>query len=155
MGSFSSYTNAQTLLKLVQVGDIIEFNRITYSHYAFYIGQGICVHVTSPNTTFCSSSLCNAGKTGGKCAKRLIEIANGDKCRVNNHTTFTMFRNVCVRRVNDAIKLATNKLPRNSKGELILDECVKEDYRLVSNKNCEGWATYWRFDVPAGFSLQV
>lgn len=154
MGTASSYMDAPKLLDSVKVGDIIEFNRITYSHYAFYIGGEICVHVTAPENTFGCSSLSKSGKTGGKCAQLLVEIANGDRCKINNKEWIVSSRKVGVRNAVDAIRLATKTLPRDSNGESILNECVDEDY-LISNRNCEGWATYWRFDLPDGFSVQV
>lgn len=156
MGTLSGYTYAEKLLDSVMVCDIIEFNRWTYSHYGFYIGDGICVHLTSPDDTTFSSSSSNstskAMKNGGKCAQLLIDIANGGSCRVNNKISFTSGRDFPVRNVDDAIQLATNNLPGHPNGQLILGESVVENYHLISNKNCEGWATYWRFELYIGFS---
>lgn len=57
---------------------------ITLLHYGFYIGGGICVHITTTENTFGSASISNPVKTGWKCAPLFIDIANSN-LDTNNH----------------------------------------------------------------------
>lgn len=166
MGTLTSWTTATNLLKSINLCDIVEFNRITYSHYGFYIGNGNCVHVQAPSgSSFGSSSRSsssssissgsNGGSLGTKVAEQLTRIAKGDGVRVNN-AEFTAFQlGVKRRSVPEAIQLAINGLPIDSDGNVILDRSINVSYFLVSSNNCEGWSTYWRYDHPHGWSIQV
>lgn len=160
MGTLTSWTTAENLLKSINVCDIVEFNRITYSHYGFYIGNGICVHVQAPDGSLGSSSASSSRKTfksdsGTKVAERLIKIAGGDYVRVNNAELTAFQLGVNRRSENEAIQLAVTDLPVDCNGDVILGRSINVTYFLVSSKNCEGWSTYWRYNHPYGWSIQV
>lgn len=163
MGTLTSWTTATNLLKSIQLCDIVEFNRITYSHYGFYIGDGICVHVQAPNETSlgssCRSSSSSSGRRsksdyGTKVAEFLVNIAGIDGVRVNN-AEFSAFQlGVSRRPAVEAIKLAVLGLPVHNK-RVVLSKSINVPYFLVSSQNCEGYSTHWRYDHPHGWSIQV
>jgi hypothetical protein len=162
MGILTDYMPASKLLKTVKVCDIVEFNRLTYSHFAFYIGEGICVHVQAPDGSFSpfSSSSSSGGGSSGcrlgtKVAERLVSIAKGSIVRINNFETVAGQLNVKKRLTSDAVRLALNNLPVDSDGKVILGHSVPVSYCVISANNCEGWATYWKYDHPKGWSMQV
>lgn len=51
MGCLNNFISTEALLNSGDLDecDIIEFNRVKYSYYSFYIGNGICVNVTGPD----------------------------------------------------------------------------------------------------------
>lgn len=161
MGTLTSWTNPINLLNSISPCDIVEFNRITYSHFAFYIGNGICVHV-NPNdgskdssTSTDSSSKSKRLKSGTKRAERLVDIAGRDCVRLNNVEVTAFQLGVNRRSKNDAIQLAIRGLPVDDDGQIVIGKSIECRYHLMSAENCEGWCTYWRYDVPDGWSMQV
>lgn len=164
MGTLTPWTTAANLLKSISPCDIVEFNRITYSHYGFYIGNGICVHVQAPNTSSIGSSSRSSSSrsrrnsksnSGTKVAERLIKIAGADCVRVNN-AEFTAFQlGVNRRPEKEAKQLAISDLPVDCNGDVVLGKSINVTYFLVSSNNCEGWSTYFRYNHPTGWSIQV
>lgn len=157
METLTSWTTAANLLKSISPCDIVEFNRLTYSHYGFYIGNGICVHVQAPDGSISRSSSSKSSKSdyGTKVTELLITIAAGDCVRVNN-AEFTAFQLGVKRRPQkEAIKLALSDLPVDNKGNVILGRSIKVPYFLLSSHNCEGFSTHWRYNHPNGWSIQV
>ncbi len=161
MGTFTPWTTAQNLLKSVSLCDIVEFNRLTYTHVGLYIGDGICVHVQAPHGSFLGSSSTSSSSSssktdsGTKIAERVLDIAGRDFVRVNNSEVIASQWNVNRRPVNEAIRLALSGLPVDSNGNVILGQSINVTYFLMSPNNCEGWSTYWRYDHPTGWSMQV
>lgn len=162
MGTLTSWTTAANLLKSISPCDIVEFNRITYSHYGFYIGNGICVHVQAPNGKSLGSSSRSSSsgsrvssKSGTKVAERLTKIAGYDYVRVNNAEFAAFQLGVNRRPENQAKRLAISELPVDGNGDVIIGRSINVEYFLVSSNNCEGWATYWRYNHDSGFSIQV
>lgn len=162
MGTLTSWTTAANLLKSISLCDIVEFNRGTYSHYGFYIGNGICVHVQAPDKSSLGSSSSSSSSTrisktysGTKVAEQLTKIAGVDCVRVNN-AEYTAFQLGVNRRPdNEAKRLAISGLPTDCSGEVILGRSINVTYFLVSSNNCEGWCTHWRYNHPYGWSIQV
>ncbi|XP_037045835.1 phospholipase A and acyltransferase 3-like [Bradysia coprophila] len=163
MGTLTSWTTAENLLKSISPCDIVEFNRITYSHFGFYIGDGICVHVQAPsNTSLGSSSRSSSSSSrrrlkegyGTKVAEPLVKIAGHDFVRVNNSEVTAFQLGVNRRPEEEAKKLAVSGLPVNNNGNVIIGQSINVEYFLVSSNNCEGWSTYWRYNHPSGWSIQ-
>ncbi|KAJ6643368.1 Phospholipase A and acyltransferase 2 [Pseudolycoriella hygida] len=162
--SLTQWTTAAKLLESINLCDIVEFNRITYSHYGFYIGEGVCVHVQAPDKSSIASSSRSSSSSstkrsksylGTKVAEHLIKIAAGDFVRVNN-AEFIAFRlGVNRRSTSNALELAKKDLPLDLNGNLILGTSINVEYFLLSSNNCEGWSTYWRYNHPQGFSIQA
>jgi len=160
MGCTNNFVSVKKLLGSGELEscDIIEFNRLTFSHFGFYIGDGICVHVTRPDRGM-SSSFSSSKKfhKGMKQAERLEDIAGFDrrynKVRINN-TLMTAFQlGLKKRSTSDAIHKALVGLKRDKNGKVMLREPVPYDYNLVYN-NCEYFATRCKY-FGVGFSIQV
>jgi len=119
------------------------------------------VHVQAPNGSSLgslsrsSSSESTASDSGTKVVELLIKIAGNDGVRINNVEFMAFQLGVKRRPAVEAIKLATSGLPVNWKNEVIPGISIKMLYFLVSNNNCEGWATYWRYDHHCGWSIQA
>jgi hypothetical protein len=156
MGCLNNFVSPDKLLKSGELEecDIIEFNRLKYSHFGFYIGDGICVNVTGPDGE--SSSLKNFPK-GIKQAERLVDIAGHDyrynKVRVNNCVLTATTLRADTRPKSEAINKALEGLERDSNGKVILKEPIVYEYNLMCN-NCEHFATRCRY-YGDGFSTQV
>jgi hypothetical protein len=140
----------------LKVCDIVEFNRLTYSHYAFHIGNGIFVHVTG------DSDRGKGGGKGTKCAQTLRTIANKDACRINNLEAARLWQDVGSARgpteersVSNAKRLALDgiKLDGNGKPLLGIENGKTVSYHLMG-WNCERYCTYWKYDCD-GFSQQA
>lgn len=156
MGTLTSWTTAKNLLKSINPCDIVEFNRLTYSHYGFYIGNGICVHVQGPDKISSDLVESSGDSTNGiKVAELLIKIAAGDCVRVNNAEFTACQLGVNRRPEKEALKLALSDLPVDFNGEVILGRSKKVSYFLLGSNNCEGFSTHWRYDHPTGWSIQV
>jgi len=160
MGCLNNFVSPDKLLKSGELEecDIIEFNRLTYSHFGFYIGDGICVNVTGPDGGMSSSSSCSKNfPKGMKQVERLVDIAGYDyrynKVRVNNCVLTAVTLGVDTRSKSEAINKALEGLKRDSNGKVILKEPIDYDYNLICN-NCEYFATRCRF-YGNGFSIQV
>lgn len=156
MGTLTSWTTPVNLLKTISPCDIIEFNRIKYSHFGFYIGNGICIHVQAPDESSLDGICSNSEKRRGtKVAQRLIDIAGRDVVRVNNAEVTAFQLGVNRRPKNEAIQLAMKGLPVDESGNVQVGQSIKVCYFLVSAQNCEGYSMHWRYDVPYGWSMQV
>lgn len=172
MGTLTSWTTPENLLKSISPCDIVEFNRISYSHYGFYIGNGICVHVQAPDkvslgsssrpsssssstSSSSSSRRSSKGRLGTKVAEQLIKIAAGDWVRVNNSEVTAFQLGVNRRPEKEAKQLAISGLPTDESGNVIIGQSINVSYFLVGYENCEGWSTHWRYNHPCGWSIQV
>jgi len=140
----------------LEVCDIVEFSRVKYSHYAFYIGNGVFVHVTGDGDR-------NKGGTKGtKCAQTLRTIANRDPCRINNLEAARFWQDVGSARgpaqrrsISDAKRRALEGLTLDGNGEPLLgvENGITVNYALMG-WNCERYCTHWRYDCD-GFSQQA
>lgn len=156
-----TWITAEELLKIVKTCDIIEINRTLYSHFVIYIGNGTCVHVQGPdfgefdfgNLLIRPSS--ENDKIGVKSAELLLKIAGSDLVRVNNSESTANALGVDVRPRDEAIRLATADLPLDVNGNVKLGVFIPVTYHALSGNNCEGWATYFRYNHKSGWSLQV
>lgn len=157
MGTLSTWTNGKKLLESIRTCDIVEFNRISYSHFGFYIGNGICVHVQGPYGSSSQSSKENnsKSKSGIKLAERLVDVAGRDLVRINNSELTAFQFGVKKRSEIDAIQLAISGLPTGCNGDVVLRSSISVPYFVCSSQNCEGWSTFWKYDHPRGWSIQV
>ena len=159
MGCLNNFVSPDKLMKSGELEecDIIEFNRLTYSHFGFYIGDGICVNVTGPDGGMSSSSHSKNFPKGMRQAERLVDIAGYDhrynKVRVNNCVLTATTLNLEPRSKSSAINKAIEGLKKYSDGKVILEEPVGYDYNLIGN-NCEYFATRCRY-FGTGFSIQA
>jgi len=159
----SDYITASNLLRVVKEGDIVEFNRLTYLHYALYIGNGICVHVQQDGGDSAillgSSSGSGAGaKESYKIAEKLERIAGKFGGRVNNLETLAEIHRVKRRPIADILEKAKSGFPidiYSRSKQVVTGVKVHVEYEVISNNNCEGYVTYWRYDHPTGWSIQV
>lgn len=101
MGDISKFTSAEKLLSELTECDIVEFNRVYYSHYALYIGNGICVHVEAPA----------GGKKGRKYAQLLTIIAGQSPCRIREFSLIVTAANQ--RSKSETIALANYSITLN------------------------------------------
>lgn len=158
----SEYLTSMTLdydkvLRDLKDCDIVEFNRFTYSHYAFHIGNGVFVHVTG------NEGENKGGSKGTKCAQHLRSIANNYPCRINNLEAAKAFQEVGVgdfsrlktRSVADAKRLALSSLSLDENGNPLLgtENGITVTYHLFA-MNCERYCTHWKYECD-GFSQQV
>jgi hypothetical protein len=160
MGCLNNFISPEKLLDSGEIEecDIIEFNRLTYSHFGFYIGDGICINVTGPDGGMSSSSSCKKNfPKGMKQAEKLLHIAGYDrrynKVRVNNCVLIATTLGLTPRSKRDAINKALEGLKRDSNGKVMLEEPIEYDYNLLHN-NCEFFATRCKYE-KYGFSIQV
>lgn len=149
MGCVNNFVSAKQLLNSgLEKCDIIEFNRIHYSHFGFYIGDGICVNVTGPDGDMSSSSSWNNFPKGMKQADTLVDIAGYDnfknKVRVNNGVLTAAMMSLVTRDEEEAINQALEGLRRDRSGKVILKKPIDYDYNLIHN-NCEYFATRCRY----------
>jgi hypothetical protein len=127
------FLDAVTVLETAQRCDLIEFRRKTYVHWGMYIGK----------ETECVIHLCNLGNGKGKVQMDLfVDVADGDKCRINNkekmvqkwskpkkrHPDFTE------RDPDDVIEFARKMFD------------IEIDYNVRTN-NCEHLCTNWKYGV--------
>ncbi|XP_067440086.1 phospholipase A and acyltransferase 4-like [Thunnus thynnus] len=114
-------------------GDLIEFFREGYQHWAVYIGDGDVVHLVTPGIS-CSgvSSTVSGASVGGQVQKeKLKDVVNGKDWRINN-------------------LLDHEQKPRPKK------KIVKEALSMVgkaveyslTDRNCEHFATLCRYGKP-------
>lgn len=113
-------------------GDILEFNRGMYSHYALYIGNGKVMNVNAEDKNDTSALISE---------KSLEEVCKSSEVRIRNHDD-----------------VAWKYLGRKPKSvDLILSEANRYRNRRLpyefTFRNCEYYSTYWRFGK--GFSTQV
>lgn len=157
----SDYVRASDLLRSIKKGDIVEFNRLTYLHYALYIGDEICVHVQqdgSDSGALLASSSGNRGvKDSYKIAERLVSIAGRFGVRVNNCETLASIHEVERRPILEILQTAKAGFPsdlHSPTGQIQIGVKVHVDYDIIKN-NCEDYVTHWRYNHPTGWSIQV
>ncbi|CAM4778573.1 unnamed protein product [Rotaria magnacalcarata] len=124
----TDFTNARTVAKYADKGDLIEFDRGAYNHWGVCIGHKELIHFSGEPTDK-SSAVVRLDK--------ITEVAAGDRCRVNNQ--FDNKPNFKVRRRKQIRRYAKSQL-----GE--------KGYNLAFN-NCEHFATYCRYG--RGISAQT
>nr|ACO15647.1 HRAS-like suppressor 3 [Caligus clemensi] len=92
-----SLNNLEDFLTIVEEGDLIEFLRGWYNHWAVYAGKGYVVHLSNDATslvnvsaTFRSTNISPNKATKGHPAKeRLCRIIEDSKYRINNTQDFS------------------------------------------------------------------
>lgn len=116
-------------------GDLIEFNRGTFSHWAMYAGNGevynICAESKHESQT----------KIKLQSLKSVCELNHSYQLvRINNLTRHAQSRNLTPRSTTDCLKAASvmngRKVPYN-----------------ILNTNCEYYCTLWKYGT--GFSVQA
>uniref|UniRef100_A0A4W5MMK5 LRAT domain-containing protein n=1 Tax=Hucho hucho TaxID=62062 RepID=A0A4W5MMK5_9TELE len=119
----------------MEIGDMIEINRVTYKHWALYIGNGEVIHLVTPDgassVAFCSASSSSSASLSCKgtiTIEALKDVAAGDPYQINNY-------------LDDEYK------PR--KTDVIMGEVDKMrgrtiKYDLLGN-NCEHFVTFLRY----------
>ncbi|XP_037041761.1 uncharacterized protein LOC119079208 [Bradysia coprophila] len=145
------------ILRELKDCDIVEFNRLKYSHFALHIANGVFVHVTG------NEGENKGGSKGTKCAQHLRSIAKNDPCRINNLEFAKAFQEVGAgdfgrlktRSVADTKRLALTGLRLDINGHPLLgtDNGITVTYDLLG-WNCERYCTYWKYDCD-GFSQQA
>jgi hypothetical protein len=162
--SESTFITAKQLQNELKICDIIEFNRVHYSHFALHIGGGVCVHVTGPDeggslfqskSTRTTCSLKERPSPGSKVAEHLLTIANKSRVRINNSELTAYQLGVKERETQVAISLALEGLPTDAQGAPLLGHPIPVNYSVVSSDNCEGWATFWKYEHKSGWSIQA
>ncbi len=116
-----------------QPGDLIEFDRKLYSHWALYIGEDQVVHVSGE-----SYDIANEGVTVRQSS--LEEVAGDSLLRVNNKEVPAKERGL---KALETRKIITNA--RRCVGKVVV-------HNMLSN-NAEHFVTLWRYGV--GWSDQV
>lgn len=114
-------------------GDLIEFDRGTFSHYALFLGDDEVMNVNAEGKN----------KEEALITKKYLHVVcRGDLVRISNHDKFAMhnFR-LKAKPVDEIIREA---------------ERYRKHGKVIYNfmhQNCEYYVTYWRFGK--GFSTQV
>ncbi|XP_049319243.1 phospholipase A and acyltransferase 4-like [Astyanax mexicanus] len=109
------------------VGDLIEFSRVIYSHWAVYVGDGYVIHLTKNK---------NKPNKGEVKRDRLLYVAGCFRYKVNNILDYKYER----KEIELILQDANSALGKNV------------TYNLVTH-NCEHFATNLRYGKPE--SLQV
>jgi cell wall-associated NlpC family hydrolase len=109
-------------------GDLIEFSRELYSHWALYVGDGQVVNVRGRQL---NSDVSFSGNASVK-LEQLAVVAGESKCRINNQEAEATARGLQALNVKELMEKA-----RNLVGETV-------PYHLL-NKNCEHYVTEWRY----------
>lgn len=138
MSSENIPESTRTVIENAEAGDLLEFNRGVYSHWAVYIGGHEVVHLTglnrrrNQNDTRGNFFTISGIKYDTAAVRResVWNVVRGSRVRVNNDTC----RECPVRRVGDIIMTALKYAER---GEI--------RYHMLRN-NCEHFATYCRYD---------
>ncbi|XP_060560900.1 phospholipase A and acyltransferase 3-like [Ruditapes philippinarum] len=134
------YSHNVRELNTLKKGDLVEFDRGLYSHWAVYAGDGLVIHMTGDSKESLNASVSNSGCfftiCGQTFAKAYVQIddfkkvAAGSKVYKNNNKD----REQCPDAADVIIKRALAKL-----GEI--------KYNILWS-NCEHFATYCRYGVP-------
>ncbi|XP_076361140.1 lethal (1) G0469 NlpC/P60 domain-containing protein isoform X2 [Tachypleus tridentatus] len=143
---YTSNYHSRFILEL-RSGDMIEFQREGYNHWALYAGKEIVFHRASPS----KNDLCGLfsqtqnrdtkSHEFGKVMKERLQVVWGDsKARINNS--------------KDSEYLPFNQRKIIQRAVKEMNECSigQSDFNIVSN-NCEHFVTYCRYGT--GFSEQV
>ncbi|XP_076355015.1 phospholipase A and acyltransferase 2-like [Tachypleus tridentatus] len=122
-------------LKNIEVGDIIEIDRIVYAHWALYVGDGSVVHVCGPN----NEDFVPNDHAVVKIA-RLEQVAGFNGVRINNKVVPAKDRGLKCLLPNQVIKRAFENLNK------------EVPYNFLS-RNCEHYVTEWKYGI--GWSDQA
>ncbi|OQV25107.1 putative HRAS-like suppressor 3 [Hypsibius exemplaris] len=112
-------------------GDLIEFQRDMYSHWALFVGNNQVVNVRGAQPT---SDVSLTG-TGTVRLEDLAFVAGSSKCRINNQEGEAMARGIQALHADEMVQKAT--------------ALVGQDvpYSLF-HRNCEHYVTEWRYGTP-------
>ncbi|ODM94126.1 Phospholipid-metabolizing enzyme A-C1 [Orchesella cincta] len=129
---YMSFSNLNTIRQRVKAGDLLEFHRGLFSHYALYLGEGKVMNVCGEDI-HTTEALIKEMKLEDVCKSSPVRIRNHDDVakryfHVNPKLTFEIVR--------DARSFQNQVLP------------YQFDFR-----NCEYYSTLWRYGK--GFSTQV
>jgi hypothetical protein len=129
---------AESILKEAVVGDLIEFNRTLFNHWAIYIGDGKVADPSVDVNNMISQIISTTRAT--VVFVDLIEVADKGYCRVNNK-----------------IRSAENRGLKPRSAKVIMELVGKSrnkgfDYNIIFS-NCEHKVTEWKFGLA--FSDQV
>ncbi len=113
-------------------GDLIEFNRVYYSHYALYLGNGNVMNVNAESKNE-HEVLVSVETLENVCGRSLV--------RISNHDYFARYAFELEAKPDDEILAEANRYS---------NQRVVYDFMF---QNCEYYATYWRYGK--GFSTQV
>ncbi|XP_066216206.1 phospholipase A and acyltransferase 4-like [Saccopteryx leptura] len=114
-----------------ELGDLIEFFRKGYSHWAIYVGDGYVVHLTTPvqnpgaGSSGGSSSSSSSGSLhvlncAGQVKRELLtHVAEGSSYRVNNR----LDREYKPRPVNEMIRSAKEMIGEEMRYSLLMGNC--------------------------------
>lgn len=81
-GHSGPFVNATDLLHHLQPGDIIECRRSFFSHYSLYLGSDVVLNpFLIGEMDYCKVNL---DLTGIVLHQPLVQVANGNPCRINN-----------------------------------------------------------------------
>lgn len=112
-------------------GDLIEFNRDMYSHWALYVGEGNVIHVRGGQA---DSEVSFTGRANVR-MDPLSFVAGGSLVRINNQES---------------------QAAEKGLGPLPVESLVENARKLVGTqvqydlfkKNCEHYVTEWRYGIP-------
>ena len=128
IASLNSFVPAEELIRSgePQIGDIVEIDRIIYSHWALYVGDGEVAHVTGPGCDIATT-------TNARVARCLLrDVAGESLVRVNNKTVRAKERVVsalpCDVIVSSALRLVGGTVGYN-----------------FLTRNSEHYVTEWRY----------
>lgn len=126
------FVEVEVLLKTLQPGDLIEFDRRHYSHWAMYSdipGEVFNVPAESKNDTKVTIT-----------RQKLIDVARGDKVRKDNQQWIAKKLGYRARARWEALKKANSDVGKTFEYD-------------IKRTNCEYYCTKWVYEE--GFSRQV
>ncbi|XP_041360903.1 uncharacterized protein LOC121377094 [Gigantopelta aegis] len=129
IATLDSFVSAQELTEraLLQIGDIVEIDRIIYSHWALYVGNGEVAHVTGPRSDIATTTNARVARCS------LLDVVGDSLVRVNNKTVRAKERGVSVLPVDVTVKNALSLV-----GSTVT-------YNFLT-RNSEHYVTEWRYD---------
>jgi HRAS-like suppressor 3 len=127
------FISAEAVLEEAELGDLIEFQRTGYRHWAVYVGDGFAIHVFLPNIRHTHAEIIKA---------KVTDIAGRDSCRINNLCEYARKKGLVAKEPSEIVKIAEANLG------------VRLEYKLFGD-NCEYFATACRYGDECGFSGQV
>ena len=123
----SRFVTPAALVATAVPGDLIEIDRLVYSHWALYVGNGKAIHVTA-----------DSGDIGENEARVLEEtvagIARESLVRVNNKLVPAKSRGVKPKAAEETVRAARQNL-----GRTVL-------YNMIT-RNCEHYTTQWKYGL--------